>query len=102
MIEKILDKYYTKKVVEQIKSNMIIYMIDKKFEYKNNCLTVYVKKKLIKNQYYWCIFKMRYEDSLYYFIHIEDVIKEIHKQIKDYIENNDNYNNIMQKKYERR
>lgn len=87
MIEKILDRYYTKKVVDQIKSNMIIYMIDKKFEYKNNCLTVYVKEKQFKDKYYWFIFKMRYEDSIYYLIHIEDVVKEIHKQIKYYLEN---------------
>lgn len=87
MIEKILDKYYTKKVVEQLLDNLLFfYRLDHKVCWTNKKVLIKVKRKQHKKEYYKEIFNIHYSDALFYFTHIEDVIKGFKENIKLYLE----------------
>lgn len=87
MIEKILDKYYTKKVVEQLLDNLLFfYRLDYRLCWKNNKVLIKVKKREHKKEYYKEIFYIPYSDALFYFTHIEDVIKGFKENVKLYLE----------------
>lgn len=52
MIDRILDKYYTKKLIEFIKSELVMYNLDKKFEVTKDRVMIFIKKdKYNDNEY---------------------------------------------------
>ena len=48
MIDRILDKYYTKKLIEFIKSALVMYILDKKFEITKDRVKIFIKKDKYK------------------------------------------------------
>lgn len=52
MIEKLIDNYFVRKLIERIEEDLRFYRIDSKFEIDKNYLKLYIKNKKLKDQYY--------------------------------------------------
>lgn len=52
MIEKILDKYYAKKLKEKMEYDLSLYYVDKYFKFTNNLLELYIKDRKWKETEY--------------------------------------------------
>lgn len=61
MIDKILDKYYARKLEEKIKDFLMHYLIDKKFEYGKLFINLYVKDTEPNTNNYIFIIAIPYE-----------------------------------------
>ena len=87
MIEKILDKYYSKKYLDYVEHMLYRYDLDYRIETKYGITKIYVKKKKYKD--YEQFFNYSNYNSLGYLINIEENMKMIEKRIKCYLENNE-------------
>lgn len=86
MIDKILDKYYMKKVLKEL--SLTPYLINIKTEIKNDYGRIYIKKILYAEENYKEILSIPVNKSLYYYINIDRYIKEYYKLIEEYIKEN--------------
>lgn len=84
MINKILDNYFTKKLLEEVKWSLIVRDLDYKFEDDKTSIWVKVKPKKYSNDFYSTIIQIRKEDSLEYLCNLDAFKKSIHKIIGDY------------------
>lgn len=82
MLEKILDKYFTKKLMTKICDNLYIYYLDKQVIYHKNYAEFKVKKKKFKEEYYNTIFSICNDESLEAYLNFDEIIKAIKHQIK--------------------
>lgn len=92
ILEKQIDKYFTKKIEFEIKNFLCVYDLDKKFVYNKNLFSLYIKKRKLENAYYILIFSMPYKESYKTLINIENVKKEIKKFIESEFLNYGNWN----------
>lgn len=82
MIEKILDRYFTKKLMTKIYDDLYIYCLDKQVIYHKNYAEFKVKKKKFKEEYYNTIFTICNDESLEAYLNYDEIIKVIIQQIK--------------------
>lgn len=79
MIEKILDNYFTKKLLDRTKDIMMNYWLDYKFEKQGNAVFIKIKHKRFKNSLYCTIgafLKDKSINKLCNFKEYEDYIKK--------------------------
>ena len=62
MLEKIIDKYFAKKLEQELKVDLSVYCLDKKFIYTKHCLELSVKKRMWQEKYYVIIMVIPYEE----------------------------------------
>lgn len=87
MIDKILDRYYMKKVLKELTTTP--YFVKIKTEIKNGYGIIYIKKTKYAEKYYEEILRIPVNKSLYYYINIDRYInKEYYKLIEKYIKEN--------------
>ena len=60
MLEKILDKYYAKKLEMYLRNSLAEYYIDKKFVYTKHLLELYLKKTKWKDEHYVLVMAIPY------------------------------------------
>ena len=80
-IEKILDKYFARKLVDEIKFFLAKYNIDKKVVYDKYGVQFLIKNKKYNENYYKTIIDLPYKECCYCFINEIDKIKESVKDI---------------------
>lgn len=83
-MEKILDKYFAKKVIERIKEKYTdVLYIDRKIEKNENRYSLYIKHRDQKEEYWKEVFSVCFNnwDNLYY----SSVIKN-NDELKEHIE----------------
>ena len=87
MIEKILDKYYTKKLQQNIKKEMMFWLdIDMRFvEYKNK-FQLQIKKEKFNDKEYQEILTIYKKESFIYLCRWEETKKAINESINRYFE----------------
>lgn len=88
VIEKILDKYYMKKLVDEIKFTLKYYCLDFEYKYEKNGFLINVKKKKYKD--YTTIIKIDKKYCLSYLCDYGNFIDNLTKYINEYIENERN------------
>ena len=85
-ITKILDEYYTHKLIDKIKDFIICtYNLDLKTEWKGNNVILYVKKRKHKDEYYEQIYTFNYCDSLMWLINLNSTKEIVDNNIKGYL-----------------
>ena len=82
-IEKILNKYYAKKLMDFICENLLIYYIDKQVIYGEKLVSLYVKRKKWDTKYYELVASFSYDECFKVYI---NQLKESVKQIRDRVE----------------
>lgn len=85
MIEKILDKYFTKKLKNYASSYLLRWFIDTKFIEKNNFIELQIKKPHYKDELFKAIYSFNKSDALYYLLHFDQICKELKKCVVDYL-----------------
>ena len=87
MIEKILDKYYTKKLINWIKEDIILYNLDFKFTKDKNSNRIYIKckKRKYKEECYTNIGNIFISDSLFTIFNYDLYIKDLKEKIEKYL-----------------
>ena len=86
MIDRILDKYYTKKLIEFIKSALVMYILDKKFEVTKDRVKIFIKKDKYNDNEYTLIGTFLKKDALEYLCNQNEVILNLRKKAKEYCE----------------
>lgn len=84
MLNKILDNYFTKKLLEEIKWSFIVRNLDYRFEDDNYQVWVKCKPRKYSLEYYSTIIQIRKEDSFKYMCDLNKFIKGIDKIINEY------------------
>jgi hypothetical protein len=83
LIEKILDDYYTIKLLDYFKNHIaIVYFLDFKYVYERPYNSIKVKKPKYKD--YQTIIKFKKGDSCLHLCNINNFRKECHKIIQQY------------------
>ena len=82
MLEKLFDKYFTKKIEYELINFLSIYNIDQKFVYGKNLFSLYVKNRKWKDEEYILIYTMPYVESFNTLMNIEKIKKELQDYMK--------------------
>lgn len=86
MIERILDKYYAKKVgTELLDYFNARYNLDFKLEKINGHYNFLVKKRKYKDKEYKSIYAIIFSRSIFYAVDINKTIKEVEYNLKEYL-----------------
>ena len=88
MIEKILDKYYAKKVATELLDYFNArYNLDFKFKIEkiNSHYNFLVKKRKYKDKEYKCIYAIIFSKSIFYAVDINKTIEEVKHNLKEYL-----------------
>lgn len=89
MIEKILDKYYCRKVLDSIDIIFILRGLEHKYKLnKDGIVHIFIKKIRYKDNLYREIYAFNIRRSLDILIYYEQFRKEIKKRIEVYINEN--------------
>ena len=83
MITKILDKYFLKKLLDELIIDLSVYNIDKKIIFLKDNADLFIKQRKWKEDYYRKVFSVRYSNA--FEIYVRDynaVLKEIEYKIK--------------------
>lgn len=86
MIDRILDKYYARKVIWYLIDGLTIFYLDTKVVKSKTHIRIWIKKKKLKDDYYEHIYTLRLENSFYNLLHIDDLVKEIKEEARNYLE----------------
>lgn len=84
MLEKIIDKYFAKKLEISFRNSLMMYYIRKRFTYTNHLLELYIKRE--KDNDFVLIFAIPFSECFEVLIHSESYnyfIKEIENFIKE-------------------
>lgn len=84
MIDKILDKYYTKKLLNEVKWDFIVRNLDYKFIDEGYKIWVKCKPKKYKDEEYTTIIQINKSDSLKYLCDLDNFRTELNKIIIEY------------------
>lgn len=86
MIEKILDKYYAKKLIDKLSNDLILYYIDKKVNFNKNSFHLEIKYRKF-NEEYNRILILSYNECFDILVnHYEDFKKQIINIVEDCIQ----------------
>ena len=86
MIEKILNKYFTKKLKKYTSSYLLRWYIDIRFIEKNNFIELQIKKAHYKDEFFKSIYSFNKSDALFYLLNTEKTFKELKKCVDYYLE----------------
>lgn len=64
MIERILNKYYSKKLADYVLSKLMLISIDKKVKRTKDSFIILIKNKREKDEYYKEYMEIRFEEGL--------------------------------------
>lgn len=84
MIERILNNYFQKKLINRLKFSLLIYYLDFKYIFTKNKISVQCKRKKYNDEEYVNVFKIDKEDCYYYLCNYEKFIANVKKLINDY------------------
>lgn len=84
MLEKILDNYYTKKLLEEIKWNFIVRNLNYKFEDDKYRVWIKIKPKKYSNDFYSTIIQINKDDALKYLCDLDNFRRQVDKIIIEY------------------
>lgn len=86
MIERILDKYFAKKIANELLEHFnSIYNLDFKLEKINGHYNFLVKKRKYKDSEYKSIYAIIISKSIFYIIDLDKTIKEVAHNLKEYL-----------------
>ena len=88
MLENILDKYYAKKIENNLRNALKVFWIDKKFTYTKHLLELYVKPKKWKDEQYILIMAIPYTECFDILVNrytqLEtDIVKFVKERVKE-------------------
>jgi hypothetical protein len=86
MIEKMLDKYFTKKLKKHISTYMLHWYIDTRFIEKADHIILQIKKPHYKDETYTTIYDFYEFNSIYYLLDIKNVRKDLEESVNKYLE----------------
>ena len=86
MLEKILDNYYTRKLLNEIKWSFTAYRMDYKFINHKEEVEISVKPKEYSERYYKTIIHIQKENSFKYMCDLDKVLEHMSKIIREHIE----------------
>lgn len=86
MIDRILDKYYARKVIWYLMDGLSVFCLDKKVVKSKTHIQIWIKKKKLKDEYYEQIYTLRLENSFYNLLHIDELVKDIKQEARNYFE----------------
>ena len=84
MINKILDNYFTDKLLEEIKWSFIVRGLNYRFLDDKRYIDVEAKPRKYDKEFYSKIIQIRKEDSFKYMCDLDNFIKQVDKIINDY------------------
>ena len=84
MIEKILDKYYMKKLKLLIKQYMLQYLLDYRFVNKKNTIDLEIKKVSYNNSMYKNIYSISKDKAIFYITDYKEMQKSLNRVINSY------------------
>ena len=84
MIDRILDNYFSKKLIDAFKSTAIIRGIGLHIIPRKEEITIYAKDRRFAENYYKEVFSFRKEASIYYLSNIIEAQKEFDTILKAY------------------
>ena len=70
MLEKILDKYFSKKAIEYFKSKLVVFSCDKKVVKTKYGYELHIKNRKYNDNFWKVPFKCNFNDGLYVLIKI--------------------------------
>lgn len=73
MLEKILDKYYTKKLMKQMKEYLDVFSLDKRIVYHKDYATLEVKRRKWKEENYIIVYSCLYDKALVELINLSEI-----------------------------
>lgn len=82
MIERILDKYYMKKLVDKIKLTLFSYYLDFEYIFEKDRVLINCKKKKYKD--YSPIIKIDYKYCFSYLCDYDDFVKRVKRLVDEY------------------
>lgn len=86
IIDKYLDKYYTKKFIRYLEDNVFIeYYLDRNYVFNDIGVEIQLKPKEYKDKYFKIYHIILYEAGLYYLLHYDNFVEEFRKNIEDFI-----------------
>lgn len=85
MIKKILDNYFSKKVINYIEKIIIFRNLDYKIINENDCFSVKIKRKEYNDKEYKRICFIRKENSIYWLMNFKVEEELLEKVINDYL-----------------
>ena len=88
MLEKILDNYYTKKLLNEIKWCLIVRKLDYKFVFSREEVEIKVKSKQYDRKFYKAIAHIEKDEALKYLCNIDIFINQFTKILNNYMANN--------------
>ena len=84
MIERILDNYFTNKLLEEIKWSFIVRNLDYKFVDEGSCIGIEAKPKKYKDEHYEKIICIDKSEALRYLCDLDKFRKEIVKILNNF------------------
>ena len=88
MIEKIIDKYFAKKLKKCISTYLLHWYIDSRFVNRNDYIELQIKKPHYKEEIYTTIYGFYKPNSLFYLLEIEKINEKIKECVNSYLEDN--------------
>lgn len=88
IINKILDNYYTQKLLERIDYIFIMRNLDYKFITIGNIIDIKVKNRKYDNKYYTSVGTISKCRAFHYLINMDDFITNISSRVDEYSKDN--------------
>ena len=82
MLEKILDKYYMKKLIDKIRFSLLPYYLDFEYIFEKDGVLINCKKKKYKD--YSPLIRIDYKYCFSYLCDYDDFAKRVKRLIDDY------------------
>lgn len=86
MLEKILDKYYAKKLIKQMQSISLNWFLDFEFKIKKDKVIVSIKREKYKDKWYRDMMLIKSTDYLSYLCDYEKLRRTMTHYINRYLE----------------
>ena len=88
MIEKILDKYYLKKLKLFLDRELHLWNIDHKYNEELGNLTLLIKKECYNDKQYKALLTFRKKDIFNYLFNQKELISVLNERINEYFKKN--------------
>jgi capsule polysaccharide modification protein KpsS len=84
MLDKILNNYFTRKLLEEVKWSFIVRGLDYKFEDDKTHVWVSAKPKKYDDKFYSIIVQIRKDEAFKYMCDLDNFRKQMNKIIEEY------------------
>lgn len=86
IITKILDKYYSKKLIDEILQSLrFTFDLDFRTEYNKDKVRLYIKKRKYKDEEYYQLYYFRYEEAFNNLLRIDKVKSAMRECVEMYL-----------------